>query len=144
MHFHDDSPASSLEWNRLLRRIRYLHRGTRVGPENIKIMRAECFGSIRRHRFLSATPSASPPTMGSPLAAMQIYRERGWKKLRQSAKRSERGGRTTRARYVCCTRVRARARVHVDACERGTRGPPYVEWVTSNGRGCGIFRSVCK
>lgn len=111
----------------------------RGSARNIKIMRAECFGSIRRHRFLSAAPSRAFSSYDGgggegrrfSLAAMQISegggcgRGRGGeargKKLRQSAKRSEerggdeekRRGHGMRAVHVSRVRVRVRTRVSV-------------------------------
>lgn len=139
-----------LEWARLLHRIRYVRQtpspiGEWSSFRNTKIMRAECFGSIRRHRFLSR--SRRPRFLfDGGFSRGYANNDGGGGKNYAKVLNDRRGGRATcalgrtrvtRERVRVCECVRARAR----SCRTG---PPYVEWVTSNGRGCGIFRSVCK
>lgn len=90
-------------------------------------MRAECFGSIRRHRFLSRSRSPSaPPSMWGASRGYANTPRGGVEKNYAKVLNDRRGGRGRRARAVCvlyaCT---------TRACV--CAGPPYVEWVTSNG-----------
>lgn len=78
-----------------------------LGAWNTKIMRAECFGSIRRHRFLSRSRRPRLPLRWGLLAAMQIS---GGGKNYAKVLNDRRGGRTDASVYAC-THVKPRVRV---------------------------------